>query len=164
MHSKTAYEAVGGADAVLRLAHAGHERVMADEVVAHALQGGFHPQRTERLAAYRGEAWGGPPTYSHGARRAPGARGSMRSILVDAGPLIALFGQDDAHHEVIRELLRATVGRLMTTWPVITEASDMLDFEACAADRRPLPVGLGPGGRRRLRGGHEGRRRLLPGS
>ncbi|MCB0127849.1 MAG: hypothetical protein KDE58_36540, partial [Caldilineaceae bacterium] len=25
---------------------------------------GFHPQHSERLAAYWGEAWGGPPTYS----------------------------------------------------------------------------------------------------
>ena len=64
MHSKTVYEAVGGADGVQRLAHAWHERVRADEVVVHALQGGLPPQRTERLAAYRGEAWGGPPTYS----------------------------------------------------------------------------------------------------
>jgi len=37
---------------------------MADEVVAHAFEGGFHSQRTERLAAYRGEAWGGPSAYS----------------------------------------------------------------------------------------------------
>ena len=37
---------------------------MADEVVAHAFSHGFHPQHTERLAAYWGEAWDGPPTYS----------------------------------------------------------------------------------------------------
>jgi hemoglobin len=37
---------------------------LADEVVAHAFSHGFHPQHTERLAAYWGEAWGGPPTYS----------------------------------------------------------------------------------------------------
>jgi hemoglobin len=60
----TIFEALGGADAVLRLAHAWHERVLADEVVAHAFSHGFHPQHTERLAAYWGEAWGGPATYS----------------------------------------------------------------------------------------------------
>lgn len=64
MSSSTVVDAVGGTAGVLRLAHAWHERVMADEVVAHAFQGGFHPQHTERLAAYWGEAWGGPPTYS----------------------------------------------------------------------------------------------------
>jgi hemoglobin len=58
------FQAVGGAAGVLRLAHAWHQRVLADEVVAHAFSHGFHPQHTERLAAYWGEAWGGPPTYS----------------------------------------------------------------------------------------------------
>ena len=53
----------------------------------------------------------------------------MRSILVDAGPLIALFNRDDAHHAAMRGLLRDTAGRLITTWPVVTETSHMLDFE-----------------------------------
>jgi hemoglobin len=58
------YEALGGADGVLRLARAWHEQVLADEVVAHAFHHGFHPQHTERLASYWAEAWGGPSTYS----------------------------------------------------------------------------------------------------
>jgi len=33
-------------------------------VVAHAFSHGFHPQHTERLAAYWAEALGGPTTYS----------------------------------------------------------------------------------------------------
>ena len=37
---------------------------MADEVVSHAFSHGFHPQHTERLAAYWAEALGGPPTYT----------------------------------------------------------------------------------------------------
>jgi hemoglobin len=60
----TLFEAIGGAGGVLRLAAAWHKRVLADEVVAHAFSHGFHPQHTERLAAYWGEAWDGPPTYS----------------------------------------------------------------------------------------------------
>ncbi len=56
----------------------------------------------------------------------------MRSILVDAGPLIALFDGDDAHHAAIKELLRGTAGRLITTWPVLTEVSHMLDFDVRA--------------------------------
>lgn len=64
MHAQTLYEALGGAERVWALAHAWHERVMADPVVAHAFSHGFHPQHTERLAAYWGEAWGGPATYS----------------------------------------------------------------------------------------------------
>jgi hemoglobin len=60
----TVYEAAGGADGLLRLADAWHARVMADEVVAHAFSHGFHPQHTERLAAYWAEALGGPTRYS----------------------------------------------------------------------------------------------------
>ena len=61
---QTVYEAVGGFDAILRLAHAWHTRVLDDEVVSHAFSHGFHPQHTERLAAYWAEALGGPTTYS----------------------------------------------------------------------------------------------------
>lgn len=60
----TLYEALGGGQGVLRLAHAWHERVMDDEIVSHAFSHGFHPDHTERLAAYWGEAWGGPAVYS----------------------------------------------------------------------------------------------------
>lgn len=58
------YEAVGGADGLLRLAGAWHARVLADEVVSHAFSHGFRPDHTERLAAYWVEALGGPPMYS----------------------------------------------------------------------------------------------------
>ena len=61
---QTVFEAVGGSDGLRRLAGAWHRRVMADEVVGHAFSHGFHPQHTERLAAYWGEALGGPNTYS----------------------------------------------------------------------------------------------------
>ena len=64
MPDATLFEALGGAAGVLRLARAWHERVMSDEIVAHAFSHGFHPQHSERLAAYWGEAWGGPPTYT----------------------------------------------------------------------------------------------------
>lgn len=61
---QTIYEAIGGHDGLLRLAHAWHVRVLEDEVVAHAFSHGFHPQHTERLAAYWAEALGGPTLYS----------------------------------------------------------------------------------------------------
>ena len=61
---KTVYEAMGGDEALLRLARAWHARVMADEVVSHAFSHGFHPQHSERLAAYWSEALGGPTAYS----------------------------------------------------------------------------------------------------
>ena len=37
---------------------------MADEVVSHAFSHGFHPEHSERLAAYWSEALGGPTTFS----------------------------------------------------------------------------------------------------
>ena len=61
---QTVYEAAGGDTGVLRLANAWHRRVMADEVVSHAFSHGFHPQHSQRLAAYWAEALGGPHTYS----------------------------------------------------------------------------------------------------
>ncbi|MDP4509361.1 group II truncated hemoglobin [Nonomuraea turcica] len=61
---ETVYTAVGGSKGLLRLAEAWHARVMADEVVGHAFSQGFHPQHTERLAAYWAEALGGPTLYS----------------------------------------------------------------------------------------------------
>ena len=61
---RTVYEAAGGIDGLRNLAHAWHERVMADEVVSHAFSHGFHPEHTERLAAYWAEALGGPDTYT----------------------------------------------------------------------------------------------------
>src|SRR5690348_16532138 len=61
---RSVYEAAGGGAGLRRLAEAWHARVMADEIVSHAFSHGFHPQHSERLAAYWGEALGGPPTYS----------------------------------------------------------------------------------------------------
>ncbi|MDE2448535.1 MAG: group II truncated hemoglobin [Gammaproteobacteria bacterium] len=61
---RSVFEAAGGNEGLLRLARAWHHRVMADEVVSHAFSHGFHPQHTERLAAYWAEALGGPRTYS----------------------------------------------------------------------------------------------------
>ena len=61
---RTVYESAGGADGLLRLAHAWHARVMADEIVSHAFSHGYHPEHSERLSAYWAEALGGPAAYS----------------------------------------------------------------------------------------------------
>ena len=48
-------------------------------------------------------------------------------ILVDTGPLVALFDpKDDAHAET-RQILRGVHEPLVTTAPVLTEAFDLLD-------------------------------------
>jgi hemoglobin len=61
---QTVFDAAGGEAGLLALAHAWHQRVIADEVVSHAFSHGFDPEHTPRLAAYWTEALGGPPRYT----------------------------------------------------------------------------------------------------
>ena len=54
----------------------------------------------------------------------------MRNVLIDAGPLIALFAVDDAYHVRYDSLVTESAAsglRLVTTWPCVTEASHILD-------------------------------------
>lgn len=50
----------------------------------------------------------------------------MRNIIVDTGPLVALFHARDAHHQAAKAVLESSPARLVTTWPVITEACHFL--------------------------------------
>ena len=52
----------------------------------------------------------------------------MKNILVDAGPLIALFDKDDKYHTIVIKFLKQFKGNLVTTWPVITEVTHLLSF------------------------------------
>lgn len=56
----------------------------------------------------------------------------MENILIDAGPLIALFNRRDKYHAQSVAFLQSFKGKLFTTWPVITEACHMLDFSVRA--------------------------------
>ncbi len=56
----------------------------------------------------------------------------MRSTLIDAGPLIALFNRRDQYHMLAVNFVKSYNGRLLSTWPVLTEASHMLDFSTQA--------------------------------
>ena len=47
-------------------------------------------------------------------------------LLLDAGPLIALFSRRDADHALVRDYLRDSRAQLLTTWPVVTEAWHLL--------------------------------------
>jgi predicted nucleic acid-binding protein len=51
-----------------------------------------------------------------------------KSILVDAGPLIALFDRDDKYHEKIKAFIKDKKWRFVTTVAVLTEVSYMLNF------------------------------------
>ena len=52
----------------------------------------------------------------------------LDSILIDSGPLIALFDSSDKHHRGIRSFLKKNPFRYISTVAVFTEVSHMLDF------------------------------------
>jgi uncharacterized protein len=55
------------------------------------------------------------------------ATSTVGPVLVDSGPLLALFNGRDAWHAPIVEWLRRnTEARLITTWPVATEVCALL--------------------------------------
>lgn len=47
--------------------------------------------------------------------------------LVDAGPLIALFDPTDKLHGGMERFFHDFVGRMHTTWPIVTEVCHFLD-------------------------------------
>jgi len=51
------------------------------------------------------------------------------AVLVDAGPLIALFDRDDYFHKKIVDFIKDKGFKFVTTTAVITEVSHMLDFD-----------------------------------
>ena len=88
---QSVYEAAGGSQGMLRLAEAWHSRVLADEEVAHAFSHGYHPRHSERLAAYWGEALGGPAAYT-------GTYGDETSV-------VRLHSGNGAHAEMDRRAI-----------------------------------------------------------
>jgi len=52
----------------------------------------------------------------------------VKNIIVDAGPLIALFDKDDKYHNSVIKFLKTFDGQLITSWPVITEVTHLLNF------------------------------------
>jgi uncharacterized protein len=51
----------------------------------------------------------------------------VQSILVDAGPLVALFRANDTYHEPARQFVDGNTLPLVTTWPVLTEVCFFLN-------------------------------------
>ncbi len=52
----------------------------------------------------------------------------LNTILIDAGPLIALFDKDDNYHSKIKKFLKGKKFKYITTNAVITEVIYMLNF------------------------------------
>jgi hemoglobin len=110
---QSVYEAAGGRDGLVRLAGAWHSRVMADEIVSHAFSGGYHPQHTERLAAYWAEALGGPALYS-------GSYGDETSV-------VRIHSGNGPHEEMDRRAIACSRGHehsaLVMGWPAALSPS-----------------------------------------
>ena len=49
-------------------------------------------------------------------------------ILMDTGPIVALFDRDDQYHSICVEVLKEIRDSLVTTWPVLTECFYLLNF------------------------------------
>jgi len=52
----------------------------------------------------------------------------VKKILIDSGPLIALFDRSDKYHQASIEFIQNNNSELITTLASITEASHLLDF------------------------------------
>lgn len=58
----------------------------------------------------------------------------MSVVLVDAGPLVALFNANDTHHAECVSAFKMLRDSLLTVWPAFTEAMHLLRFSSDAQD------------------------------
>ena len=91
----TVYDAAGGREGMLALAHAWHARCLADPVVAHAFSHGYRDDHSERLAAYWAEALGGPTDFT--------------DTMADESDVLRLHSGNGPHEEMDRLALEAFV-------------------------------------------------------
>jgi predicted nucleic acid-binding protein len=53
----------------------------------------------------------------------------LNSVLIDSGPLIALFDSSEDRHKEVHAFLKNKSRRFISTLAVLTEVSHMLDFD-----------------------------------
>lgn len=60
-------------------------------------------------------------------------------LLIDTGPLVALFDRRDKAHPRVSQLLAGFRGELLTTWPVLTETCHLLPRHIVVPFTRIVP-------------------------
>lgn len=55
-------------------------------------------------------------------------------IIIDTGPLVALFDKDDQYHNLCKKSLKLIKEPMITNWPVLTETMYLLSFSPVAQD------------------------------
>ena len=66
----------------------------------------------------------------------------MASVaLVDAGPLIGAIDRKDRRHTISARFFDGFAGRLLTTWPVVTEPCHMISDRSAVAFMRSIARG-----------------------
>jgi hypothetical protein len=65
-------------------------------------------------------------------------------VLLDTGPLVAILSEADEHHDFCVAQIRKMHGRLVTCWPVITEAAWLLRRYPVAVERLLASLNGGP--------------------
>src|SRR4029453_4129181 len=125
------YEFGGGEAAFLALAHAHHERCLADPELNHPFSHvDQHPQHVARLAAYWAEVLGGPPTYSetcgdesgvltmHAGNGDMGERGERFLDCFGRAMDDVALPDDPAFREAMRSYMRWAVDNVLQYSPV----------------------------------------------
>ena len=65
----------------------------------------------------------------------------MRRVLLDTGPLVAIFDSGDDRHEACLEAANSLPSPLLSCWPVITETLWLLRYDSGAQQKLLRSIG-----------------------
>jgi hemoglobin len=144
---ESVYEFVGGAPAFVTLAAALTDRCLADPVLNHPFSHGTDPAHNERLGAYLGEVFGGPPTYSqlgghsamlamHAGTGADDDFGSRFLVCFDQAVDDAGFPNDATLRRVLHDYMAYATKEVDDVSPIGTTAEPHLPMPRWSWDGR----------------------------